>query len=233
MLSPTGRCRMWDANADGYARGDGFAAVLLKPLSQALADGDHVECVIRETGVNQDGRTTGITMPSADSQAALIRSTFARCGLDPLSKSGRCQYFEAHGTGTSAGDPVEARAIQSAFFPAGSNADDSTLLVGSIKTVIGHTEGTAGLAGLLKAALAIQHGVIPTNMLFQRLHPAVEPFCQHLAIPTAPQKWPELPDGVPRRASVNRYACFSHPIRTTTRVLTIMLVMIASVLVEL
>ena len=98
MLSPTGRSRMWDADVDGYARGEGFAAVILKPLSQAIADNDHIECIIRETGINQDGRTKGITMPSATAQAALIRSTYARSGLDLTKVEDRPQYFEAHGT---------------------------------------------------------------------------------------------------------------------------------------
>lgn len=99
MLSPTGRSRMWDKDADGYARGDGIAVAILKPLSAALADGDQIECVIRETGINQDGRTKGITMPNPIAQADLIRQTYARAGLD-LSKEGdRPQYFEAHGTG--------------------------------------------------------------------------------------------------------------------------------------
>jgi hybrid polyketide synthase / nonribosomal peptide synthetase ACE1 len=97
MLSPTGRSRMWDVKADGYARGDGVAAVVLKTLSAALADGDQIECVIRETGVNQDGRTRGITMPSSEAQTQLIRDTYARVGLDPHKAEDRCQYFEAHG----------------------------------------------------------------------------------------------------------------------------------------
>lgn len=95
MLSPTGRSRMWDASADGYARGEGFAALTLKTLSQAIKDGDHIECVIRETGINQDGRTKGITMPSAESQAELIRATYRRAGLNLEKESDRCQYFEA------------------------------------------------------------------------------------------------------------------------------------------
>lgn len=89
---------MWDANADGYARGEGVAAVVLKTLSQAIADGDHIESVIRETGLNQDGRTTGITMPSSTAQAALIRSTYARAGLDLTKQADRPQFFEAHGS---------------------------------------------------------------------------------------------------------------------------------------
>ncbi|KAL3421601.1 polyketide synthase peptide synthetase [Phlyctema vagabunda] len=208
MLSPNGRSRMWDVGANGYARGDGFAAVILKPLSAALADRDHIECVIRETGVNQDGRTQGITMPSSTAQAALIRDTYARAGLDPLSKKDRCQYFEAHGTGTPAGDPQEASAVSSAFFKSGGKCEeggDHPLYIGSIKTIIGHTEGTAGLAGVLKASLAMQHGIIPPNMLLEELSPSVKPFYANLCIPTTAVPWPELPAGCPRRASVNSF----------------------------
>lgn len=204
MLSPTGRSRMWDATADGYARGDGVAAVVLKTLSSALKDGDHIECVIRETGVNQDGRTPGITMPSAVAQKALIRDTYSRAGLDLSQPEDRCQYFEAHGTGTPTGDPLEAEAISSAFFPSGRHFDK--LYVGSIKTVIGHTEGTAGLAGLLKASLAIQAGMLPPNLLFENLAPKVKPFYQNLEIPVGKANpWPATANGAPRRASVNSF----------------------------
>lgn len=215
MLSPTGRSRMWDAGADGYARGEGFASILLKTLSQALADGDDIECIIRETGVNQDGRTPGITMPSATAQAALIQSTYRKAGLDPTTPQGRCQVFEAHGTGTPAGDPMEARAIRDVFFPSEADGsvstaennhdDENNLYVGSIKTVIGHLEGTAGLAGLLKASLAVQHGLVPPNMHFDALSPAVAPFYKNLEIPTSAQHWPALPPGTPRRVSVNSF----------------------------
>ncbi|OBU00869.1 putative Hybrid PKS-NRPS biosynthetic cluster [Pseudogymnoascus verrucosus] len=206
MLSPTGRSRMWDSNADGYARGEGVGCVILKLLKDAIADGDVIESVIRETGTNQDGRTTGITMPSSKSQAALIRETYNRAGLDPLSETDRCQYFEAHGTGTKAGDPQEASAIHQAFYPAGGpSKEDDILYVGSIKTVIGHTEGTAGIAGLLKASLSVQHGIIPANMLFTDLNPDVEPYYGFLQIPTSARPWPALPPGVPRRASVNSF----------------------------
>lgn len=107
---------MWDVSADGYTRGEGFAAVFLKTLSQAIADGDHIECIIRETGVNSDGKTPGITMPSSESQARLIRETYARAGLDPLRASDRPQYFEAHGTGTQAGDRKLPH-FQLSYFP--------------------------------------------------------------------------------------------------------------------
>lgn len=212
MLSPGSRCRMWDESADGYARGEGFAALFLKRLSDALEAGDHIECVVRETGVNSDGRTKGITMPNAIAQAALIRETYLRAGLDPISE--RCQYFECHGTGTLAGDPIEAQAIKEAFFPTEEDSmkwpaeskapNTSKLLVGSIKTVIGHLEGCAGLAGVLKAVLAIKHRTVPPNMHFNVLNPAIAPYYEHLHIPTSSMPWPEVP-GTPLRASVNSF----------------------------
>lgn len=207
MLSADSRSRMWDADGTGYARGEGVASVVLKRLSTALADGDKIECIIRETGVNQDGRTKGITMPNAAAQIDLIEQTYARAGLDPKDPFQRCQYFEAHGTGTAAGDPKEAEAISKAFFHPGDDTshDGDPLYIGSIKTVIGHTEGTAGLAGLLKASLAVQHGVIPPNLLFNKLHPNIEPFYTNLEIATSAKPWPALADGVPRRASVNSF----------------------------
>lgn len=148
MLSPTSRSSMWDATANGYARGEGVAAVMLKPLSDAIRDGDHIECIVRETGMNSDGRTPGITMPSSEAQATLIRRTYAAAGLDPIKD--RPQFFECHGTGTLAGDPTEARAVHGAFFspqagtsvPSPNSETDSPgskLYCGSIKTIIGHT----------------------------------------------------------------------------------------------
>ncbi|KAF2819712.1 hypothetical protein CC86DRAFT_429870 [Ophiobolus disseminans] len=195
MLSPTGRSRMWSANADGYARGEGVAAVVLKTLSQAIADGDSIEAIIRETGVNQDGRTPGITMPSSTAQAELIRSTYDRAGLDLKNQSDRPSFFEAHGTGTKAGDPQEARAIHSAFFDESIPSEVETLYVGSIKTIIGHTEGTAGLAGLLKASLAVQNKILPPNMLFDVLNADIEPYYGRLQVLTEPKAWPQLPPG--------------------------------------
>ncbi|RAH47735.1 putative polyketide synthase [Aspergillus brunneoviolaceus CBS 621.78] len=206
MFSPTGRSRMWDAAADGYARGEGVAAVVLKTLSQAIADGDTIECVIRESGINQDGKTAGITMPNHAAQEALIREVYKRAGLDVTKPEDRCQYFEAHGTGTPAGDPQEAQAISSAFFGNRQRAvDEDPLYVGSIKTVIGHTEGTAGIAGLIKASQAIQHGLLPPNMLFNELSPRVAPFYSDLQLVTKLQPWPELKSNQPRRVSVNSF----------------------------
>lgn len=206
MLSPSGRCAMWDAAADGYTRGEGVAAVFLKTLSQAIADNDPIECIIRETAINQDGRTPGLTMPSNAAQAALIRDCYARAGLDPVNNvRDRPQYFHAHGTGTQAGDPQEAQAISNAFFPADSTASDESdkLLVGSVKTVIGHTEGTAGVAGVINTSLALRHRIIPPNLHFRDLNPKVAPFFKHLDVPTVSMAWP-TENGQTRRASVNR-----------------------------
>ncbi|KAL2169493.1 hypothetical protein VTG60DRAFT_5962 [Thermothelomyces hinnuleus] len=206
MLSPTGHCRMWDAAADGYARGEGVAAMFIKPLSQALADGDHIVAIIRETGVNSDGRSRGITMPNWEAQSRLIQDTYRRTGLDPEAPEDRCQYFEAHGTGTSVGDPNEARAIEDAFFGQYKrSASDVKLLVGSVKTVIGHTEGAAGLAGLLKVVESMHHGTVPPNLHLDKLNPDVEPYYSHLFVPTSAVDWPDVPVGQPRRGSVNSF----------------------------
>ncbi|KAI1372084.1 hypothetical protein F4677DRAFT_433407 [Hypoxylon crocopeplum] len=214
MLSPEGRSRMWDVGANGYARGEGVAAVVLKTRQAAEADGDHIECIIRETALNQDGKTPGQTMPSASAQAQLIRDCYSRAGLDLTNPEHRPQYFEAHGTGTPAGDPIEAEAISSAFFPnsirEGEDDDDppyspNPLLVGSIKTIVGHTEGTAGIAGILKASLALQNAVISPNLLFNSLNPRIRPFYHNLRVPTSLTPWPSVVRGSPRRASVNSF----------------------------
>jgi acyl transferase domain-containing protein len=206
MLSPDSQSRMWDKTVNGYARGEGAAVVVLKPLDQALRDNDHIEGIIRGTGVNSDGQSPGLTMPTVDAQAALIRETYHRAGLDPIKD--RCQYFECHGTGTPAGDPVEARAVYEAMI-----RDKDTLgpepttplYVGSIKTLVGHLEGGAGLAGVLKALLSIKHRTIFPNLLFNELNPQIEPYYDGLQVPTSPVPWPELPSGVPLRVSVNNF----------------------------
>ncbi|EJT70750.1 hypothetical protein GGTG_11773 [Gaeumannomyces tritici R3-111a-1] len=221
MLSPTGTSKMWDEGADGYARGEGVAALFLKPLSKALRDGDPVVGLIRGTGVNSDGRTPGITMPSATAQARLIQETYRAAGLDPDKVEDRCQYFEAHGTGTKAGDPVEARGIFQGFFEEadprrkrgrrqarrrqGDNNEPSPLLVGSIKTVIGHLEGCAGLAGVVKVLLAMKKGVVPPNQHLEKLNPEIEPLRDFLRVPTEPVPWPQPAPGQRKRASVNSF----------------------------
>ena len=157
-----------------------------------------------------------LSSASSDAQATLIRDTYARAGLDATKRSDRCHYFEAHGTGTPAGDPQEAGAIFKAFFANRSapNAessenegfeDEDILYVGSIKTVVGHTEGTAGIAGLMKGSLALQNKMIPPNMLFTKLNPDLRPYYDNLKVPIQLREWPKLPPGVPRRVSVNSF----------------------------
>ncbi|KAK1636867.1 hypothetical protein BDP81DRAFT_471828, partial [Colletotrichum phormii] len=218
MLSPDSQCRMWDASANGYGRGEGVAALLLKPLAKALADGDPVQGVVRATGINSDGQSPGITMPFAPAQTDLIRRTYRRAGLDPLREADRPQYFECHGTGTQAGDPVEARAVYDVFF--GGQEQESqdqaekpektkpeTLIVGSIKTIIGHTEGCAGLAGVIKVLLMLKHQTVPPNMLFNQLNPKIAPYYGPgaLKIVNKIMAWPARPAGTPMRASVNSF----------------------------
>jgi hybrid polyketide synthase/nonribosomal peptide synthetase ACE1 len=206
MLSPNGRSRMWDADADGYARGEGVAVVFMKLLKDAIADGDHIEAVVRETGANQDGFSNGLTVPNPEAQADLIRQTYARAGLDFENRSeDRPQYFEAHGTGTQAGDQRESKAIFETFGKHIAEAEETPLYVGSIKTIIGHLEGAAGLAGVLKGMAMLQEGFIAPNLHFDRLNPKVEPSYRGVKVPTQLTPWPTLPTGVPRRLSVNSF----------------------------
>ncbi|KAJ6076084.1 Type I Polyketide synthases (Type I PKS) [Penicillium canescens] len=204
MLSSTGRSHTWDEAADGYARGEGVASIVLKRLSDALRDGDEIHGVIRATAINCDGTSQTITMPNPEAQTKLIRATYARAGLDPLRQEDRCQYFEAHGTGTVAGDRNEAAGIYNAFFKEDALSQD-IIHVGSVKTVIGHSESTAGLSGLMKALLAVQHGLIPPNLSFNKVSDQIAPYTSHLRVPTELIPWPNLLDGTPRRASVSSF----------------------------
>ncbi|KAI2635278.1 hypothetical protein GGS21DRAFT_489941 [Xylaria nigripes] len=211
MLSPTGRSRMWDKAADGYARADGIAVLILKRLSDAIANKDYIDCIVRETGINQDGRTQGITTPNPKSQAALIKETYCRAGLDYTKISDQPQYFEAHGTGTATGDPIEAAAIHDVFIdnvPWRSSEDaktDHTIYVGSLKTVMGHSEGAAGVAGVLKASLALQNSIIPPNLLLNEINPKVAPLLGRMQVAREAVAWPVGAAGARRRASVNSF----------------------------
>ncbi|WP_225732660.1 non-ribosomal peptide synthetase/type I polyketide synthase [Nocardia sp. JCM 34519] len=164
MLSPTGRCRVFDATADGYVRGEGCGVVVLKRLSDATADGDRIWAVIRGSSVNSDGRSRGITAPDTDSQIELIRAALRAADLPPE----RIDYVEAHGTGTPMGDAAELRALRTAL---GADRDGRPLLVGSVKANIGHLEPAAGVAGLLKAVLCLAHGEIPPHPHLKTINP--------------------------------------------------------------
>jgi acyl transferase domain-containing protein/NADPH:quinone reductase-like Zn-dependent oxidoreductase/acyl carrier protein len=166
-LSPDSRCFTFDARANGYARGEGGGVVVLKLLSQAIIDGDPIVCVIRGSAVNNDGASNSLTAPNPLAQEALLRAAYARAGVDP----GEVQYVEAHGTGTQLGDPIEARALGAVFSPG--RALESPLLVGSAKTNIGHLEGAAGIAGLIKVALCIKHRQIAPSLHFETPNPLI------------------------------------------------------------
>ena len=165
MLSRRGRCFAFDERADGYVRGEGGGAVILKPLRQALADGDRIRAVILGTGVNSDGRTIGLSLPSEAAQADLIRAVYARAGVSPDDLA----FFEMHGTGTPAGDPIEAAAVGHAL----GQVRREALPIGSVKSNIGHLEPASGMAGLLKAALALQRGVVPPTLHCERPNPEI------------------------------------------------------------
>ncbi|VBB72654.1 Putative polyketide synthase [Podospora comata] len=197
FLSSDGRCRSFDRDGEGYVRGDGVCAVVLKRREEAVRDGDWVRAVVRGSGVNHDGKTDGITLPSAELQEGLIRETYGRAGIDPDDTG----YFEAHGTGTKAGDPREAAAIGKVF---GTSTRTRPLYMGSVKSNIGHLEGAAGLAGIIKATLAIQNGKIPPNMHFHKPNPEILFDEWKLKVPTSALDWVES-DGKPRRASINSF----------------------------
>ncbi|HET9211255.1 MAG TPA: beta-ketoacyl synthase N-terminal-like domain-containing protein, partial [Thermoanaerobaculia bacterium] len=187
-LSGDGRCKAFDARADGFARGEGGGVVVLKPLSRALADGDPVWCLIRGGAVNNDGSSNGLTAPSPQAQVEVLTDAYARTGVDPR----RVHYVEAHGTGTQLGDPIEARSL-AAVLCAGRDPE-RPLVVGSAKTNIAHQEGAAGIAGLIKLALAIRHRQVPPSLHFETPNPDI-PFEElRLRVQTALGPWPAPPD---------------------------------------
>ncbi|KAJ0333662.1 hypothetical protein KNSL1_013742, partial [Colletotrichum chrysophilum] len=143
VLSPDGKSYSFDEKANGYARGEGIAVVILKRVSDAIRDGNTIRGIIRNIGCNQDGKSPGVTMPTAEAQSSLMNRLYTEAGLDP----GATRYFEAHATGTAVGDPIEMSAINSVFSKRLSA--ENPMYVGSVKTNVGHLEGAAGLAGLL------------------------------------------------------------------------------------
>jgi amino acid adenylation domain-containing protein len=197
MLSPDGRCKTFDARANGYVRGEGAGVVVLKSISRAIADGDRIHGVIRATAVNQDGRTTTITVPSLDAQVAMLREACQRAAINPT----QVNYVEAHGTGTAVGDPIEAEAIGRVFGK--SHAGKSKTLVGSIKSNIGHLEPAAGIAGLIKATLCVKHAKVPPNLHFQSPNPNIRFNELGIEVATSLVSFPEA--GMTRIAAVNSF----------------------------
>lgn len=181
MLAPDGRCKTFDAAANGYVRAEGCGIVVLKRLSDAMADGDTILALIRGTAVNQDGRTSGLTVPNGPAQQAVIQQALDNGGVDP----NQISYVEAHGTGTLLGDPIELGALGAVF------ADNPTpLIVGSVKTNVGHLEAAAGAAGLIKVILALQHQQIPPHLHFKQPNPHIPWADLSIKIPTQLMSWP-------------------------------------------
>jgi hypothetical protein len=165
FLSPDGKCYAFDSRANGYGRGEGVGIVVLKRLSDAIRDNDTIRGVIRGTATNQDGRTSGITLPSSEAQVINIRKAYRDAGLD-FSKT---MFVECHGTGTQAGDPRELKAISDSF--CNERDTNNPIMVGSAKTNIGHLEGSAGVAGVIKAVMTIENGKIPKHLNFESWNP--------------------------------------------------------------
>jgi phthiocerol/phenolphthiocerol synthesis type-I polyketide synthase A len=196
-MSPSGRCHAFDARADGYVRGEGCGVVVLKRLTDALRDGDRVLAVVRGSAVNQDGRSNGLMAPNPAAQVAVLRAACANAGVEV----GQIDYVEAHGTGTLLGDPIEARALGTVFGRA--RPDGNPLLIGSIKTNLGHLEAAAGIAGFIKAALALQHSQIPPSLHFDAPNPHI-PFDElRMKVVAERTDWPST--GRPRRAGVSSF----------------------------
>ncbi|GAB1319645.1 hypothetical protein MFIFM68171_09855 [Madurella fahalii] len=196
FLSPDGVCYSFDHRANGYARGEGFIALVLKPVTVAVRDGDTIRAVIRSIGSNQDGHTPVLTQPSAQAQEDLIRHVYEQANL-PFDQT---RYIEAHGTGTRIGDPIETKAIGRVFRK--SRSPKEPLFVGSVKANLGHLEGASALASIVKAILILEKGIIPGQALLKKINPDIDIDSYHIAFPTKDTVWPSA--GL-RRVSVNSF----------------------------
>ncbi|MDI1431902.1 type I polyketide synthase [Polyangium sorediatum] len=196
-LSPDGRSRAFDARANGFVRGEGCGVLVMKRLSDAMRDGDRIQAVIRGWAVNQDGRSTGLTTPNVLSQKALLRRALERARLAPSDIG----FVETHGTGTPLGDPIEMEALREVL--GAPRPDGSTCVLGAVKTNIGHLEGAAGVAGIIKAVLAMRHECIPRNQHFRRLNPRISLDGTCFVLPTENVPWPH--GDKPRRAGVSSF----------------------------
>ncbi len=195
MLSPTGRCAAFDVDADGFVAGEGCVVLLLKRLPDALADGDRILAVVRGTAVNQDGHTVNIVTPSHPAQVEAYRTALSVAGVDPSSVG----MVEAHGPGTPVGDPIEYASLAEVY------GVDGPCALGSVKTNFGHTQAAAGALGLMKAVLAVQHGVVPRNLHFNQLPDDFAEIPTNLFVPQSTTPWPGIDQQAPRRAAVSSY----------------------------
>ena len=192
MLAPDGRCKTFDARADGYVRGEGCGMVVLRRLAEARAEGDRILAVIRGSAVNQDGASAGLTVPNGTAQERVIRAALAQAGITP---SG-VDYLEAHGTGTALGDPIEVEAACAVYGEG--RAADRPLLVGSVKTNIGHLEAAAGIAGVIKVVLALRCGTIPRHLHFETPNPRLDWSSLPVRVAAEAAPWPEDRSRPPR-----------------------------------
>ncbi|WAN69216.1 SDR family NAD(P)-dependent oxidoreductase [Moorena producens JHB] len=197
MLSPDGRCKTFDAGADGFVRGEGCGVVVLKRLSDAVADRDKILAVIRGTAINQDGHTSGLTVPNGPAQESVIRQALTNGGVQPEQVS----YIEAHGTGTSLGDPIEVTALGNVFRE--SHSSQQPMIIGSVKTNIGHLEAAAGIAGLIKVVLQLQHQQIAPHLHFDQPNPYINWEQLPVLVPTDGTPW-EIEDK-PRLAGLSSF----------------------------
>ncbi len=196
-MSPTGRCHAFDASADGFVRGEGCGVVVLKRLTDAVADGDPVLAVVRGSAVNQDGRSNGLMAPNPAAQMDVLRAAYANAGIEPR----QVDYVEANATGTLLGDPIEARALGRVL--GRGRPESAPLLIGSVKPSLGHLDAAAGIAGFIKAVLAVQRGHVPANLDFRTPNPHI-PFADlGLKVVDEPIDWPVT--GQPRRAGVSSF----------------------------
>lgn len=196
-LSPDGRCKTFDKDANGYVRGEGCGMVVLKRFSDAISDGDNILGVIRGSAVNQDGPSSGLTVPNGSAQMAVIRQALENAKVKPEQIS----YLEAHGTGTALGDPIEVRGINNILCK--DRSTDNPLMVGSVKTNIGHLEIAAGMASLLKVILSLKNQEIPPHLHFKELNPDLAAAATALKIPTASLPWQRTEE--PRRAGISAF----------------------------
>ncbi|MFS2225864.1 amino acid adenylation domain-containing protein [Pantoea sp. B65] len=196
MLAADGQCKTFDASADGYVRGEGCVAFLLKSLSQAQADGDHIRAVIRGSLVRQDGASSSLSAPNGEAQRRLLQRVLQRAGLQPDD----IDYIELHGTGTRLGDPIEYQSVAEVF---NGRQTAAPLWLGSVKTNIGHLEAAAGASGMVKAILALEHAVIPPHIGLNQLNPLIDLAIIPARLPAQAQAWPVR--NQPRRAGVTSY----------------------------
>ncbi|MFI1761426.1 SDR family NAD(P)-dependent oxidoreductase [Streptomyces sp. NPDC020800] len=199
MLSPEGRCKTFDNSADGFVPGEGVGALVLKRLSDAEADRDHVHGVVAASGINQDGRTNGITAPSAASQMELVRTVYERHGIDPATIG----YVEMHGTGTKLGDPIELSALGTVYGESGVPA--RSCAIGAVKSNIGHTSEAAGVAGVHKVLLSMRHRTLAPSLNFESPNEHFDFENSSFRVVTAPEPWETPSDGRPRRAAVSSF----------------------------